>query len=114
MHSADCRRFVRNSMRSLLCFCSILILAGVMGTNCESPQIAVADSGARPTAWQGWRRTVDGWEQLASHPRESTSEQWRKRIAQIHPFVIAAMQTLLAIAGIVAYEPAKPRDDLPH
>lgn len=61
-----------------------------------------AASAAPAAADDGWRRTVDGWERVASWQEPVTSPVV-SAVQRIHPLVVAAMIVLVSLGVLVAY-----------
>lgn len=70
-------------------------------TEVESNARAPSKAGIPET---GWRRTVEGWEQV-SNWRTSSDGQQHSRAARIHPGLVAALIFLVSLAALLAFDP---------
>ncbi len=65
-------------------------------------------AGARPAAAglpeAGWRRTADGWEEVANWSTTSDGQR-PTQAARIHPGLVAALILLVSLAALLAFDP---------
>ena len=86
------------------------------GTEIESNAHASPTQAGFPKT--GWRRTVEGWEQVGNW-RTSSDGQNHSRATQIHPGLVAALILLVSLAALLAFDPVvdsyrKARNAEPH
>ena len=73
-------------------------------TNCPISQ-ALGDGSStdRPS---GWRRTVSGWEEASRWHLDARPDPHLTPAMAVHPLVIASLELLISVGGLVVASPA--------
>lgn len=84
--------------------CVLALHCGDMFGETEVESHAHAPSTTAGFPETGWRRTIEGWEQVGSWKTSSDGQQ-HAQATRIHPGLVAALILLVSLAALLAFDP---------